>query len=109
MIFVLLNNNTKESAYDANLKLAEYHLYGSSAQGRFATWKPDNVDYDVTIYTPESSSTVNRVVSQKEFEVKDHLGNVRLVFSNLKDVNIRSILRSRYGFSGLENVNFYYR
>ena len=107
MIFVLLNNNTNESAYDANLKLAEYHLYGSSAQGRFATWKPDNVEYDVTIYTPESSSTVNRVVSQKEFEVKDHLGNVRLVFSDLKDVNIGSISRDRYKLD-VRAVNNYY-
>ena len=47
------------------------------------------------------------MVSQKEFEVKDHLGNVRLVFSDLKDVNIGSIGRSRYKLD-VRAVNNYY-
>lgn len=71
---------------------AEYHLYGSSAQGRFATWKPDNINYDVTLNSAPSSSTVNRTVSQKEFEVKDHLGNVRAVVSDFKNAENYSML-----------------
>lgn len=39
--------------------------------------------------------------------MKDHLGNVRLVFSDLKDVNIGSIGRSRYKLD-VRAVNNYY-
>jgi len=39
--------------------------------------------------------------------VKDHLGNVRLVFSDLKDVNIGNIGRTRYKLD-VRAVNNYY-
>ena len=43
----------------------------------------------------------------KYYEVKDHLGNVRLVFSDLKDVNIGTTTRYRYNLD-VRAVNNYY-
>ncbi len=106
-------------------------LYGSSAQGRFATWKPENISYSTAINPPGDTLSVERVLSQKEYEVKDHLGNVRLVFSDLKDtvagslhykLDVRAVNNYypfgmlmpdmswqssgyRYGFNGMEMDN----
>ncbi len=90
-----------------NTSVAEYHLYGSSAQGRFATWKPNDISYTSATITPGDTLSVSRIVSQKEYEVKDHLGNVRLTFSDLKDVNDDSVGVNRF-ILNVRAVNNYY-
>ncbi len=66
--------------------LAEWHIYGSAAQGRLGIWKPDR-NRDTT-----ATATVyfTRQVNLKEYELKDHLGNVTVVISDLKvaDANV---------------------
>ncbi len=63
--------------------------------------------YTVAINPPDESFNVSRTISQKEYEVKDHLGNVRLVFSDMKDVNFGALGRHRYNID-IRAVNNYY-
>ena len=77
---------TGGSSQEDDIRLAEWHLYGSSAQGRVATIKPDGIEYANTLEESATFGYLSREVSEKFYEIKDHLGNVRLVFSDLKKV-----------------------
>jgi len=79
---IRVNGHTMEDPSTTGTSVAEYHLYGSSAQGRFATWKPENISYTVAINPPDESFNVSRTISQKGTQVKDHLGNVRANVGN---------------------------
>jgi RHS repeat-associated protein len=60
--------------------LAEWHIYGSSIQGRVGIWKPEK-NRDTSLV---SDTIFTRILTMKEYELKDHLGNVTLVISDLK-------------------------
>jgi RHS repeat-associated protein len=60
--------------------LAEWHIYGSSVQGRVGIWKPEK-NRDTTIV---ADTIFTRILTMKEYELKDHLGNVTVVISDLK-------------------------
>jgi RHS repeat-associated protein len=60
--------------------LAEWHIYGSSIQGRVGIWKPEK-NRDTSLV---SDTIFTRTLSMKEYELKDHLGNVTVVISDLK-------------------------
>lgn len=137
------NYEQPEEAYQ-QIRLAEYNIYGSEGHGRFVTWKPDSLVADTVVssyavygsdslYYYRAGTQIPRIIGEKEYELKDHLGNVRAVFTDQKiprDANnhsqgfILSLLnitnqypfgmqqpnRSwsasenyRYGFNGMEN------
>ncbi len=68
-------------------KIAEWHIYGNSEQGRFSIKKPDNganVYYLDNLTQDVLDKKFSRILSFKEYEIKDHLGNVRTVISDFK-------------------------
>lgn len=62
--------------------LAEWHIYGSEADGRVAIWKPEQVR-DTSASSP---NVYTRVLTKKVYELNDHLGNVTVVITDLKEV-----------------------
>lgn len=62
------------------IMLAELHIYGNGAQGRIGMYTP-NVSRDITVQT---NDVFARILRKKQYEMKDHLGNVRVVISDLK-------------------------
>jgi RHS repeat-associated protein len=62
----------------------EWYIYGSSGHGRFARAFPVGLDkgYDNLFYP--SPTIQSRYLKHKQYELKDHLGNVRVVVSDFK-------------------------
>jgi RHS repeat-associated protein len=62
----------------------EWYIYGSSGHGRFARAFPVEGDggYDNLFY--DSPEIQSRYLKHKQYELKDHLGNVRVVVSDFK-------------------------
>jgi RHS repeat-associated protein len=67
-------------------KLAEWHIYGNGEQGRFAIKKLDQGDiyYLDPLHTDFVNKKFSRILSYKEYEIKDHLGNVRTAITDYK-------------------------
>jgi len=98
--------------------LVEYHIYGSEGHGRFATWKPDGVLYSDSlnsyavdgkdsVYHYREKEQLSREVGDRIYEVKDHLGNVRMTFSDLKNPSDVNNLSEGWVLD-LESVSNYY-
>lgn len=60
--------------------LAEFMLYGTNPQGRFGTVRSKELR-DTTLWLTDQYT---RQVDKKDYEVHDHLGNVRTVLSDMK-------------------------
>jgi hypothetical protein len=68
-------------------KLAERHVYGNEQQGRFLTKYPEelNPTYFGTELTNDiKDNKFSRQLGSKAYELKDHLGNVRVTHSDIK-------------------------
>jgi len=67
-------------------KLAEWHVYGNEQQGRFLTKYPEQEPtyYGVDINEDIRNNIFSRQLGKKAYELKDHLGNVRVTFSDVK-------------------------
>ena len=61
-------------------KLAELMVYGNAGYGRIVVMKPDTLRDTTALVT----DTYTRRIGKKEYELKDHLGNVRVVISDIK-------------------------
>ena len=67
------------------LVLSEWLVYGNATHGRFASVKPQWLERPLGPGVPLSNDTLFvREMRQTEYELKDHLGNVRAVVSDLK-------------------------
>ena len=83
---------------EVDLRLAELHIYGNSAGGRIGMYMlprydedsdPSNDHLDNRVTTELAPDLANgdiyvRQLTHKRYEMKDHLGNVRVVISDLK-------------------------
>ncbi len=70
--------------------VAEWLVYGNGGEGRIATVKPEGVEFrsglwgDTNLVQGVPPVVFSRVVGEKEYELKDHLGNIRVVVSDMK-------------------------
>lgn len=67
-------------------KLAEWHIYGNEQQGRFVTRKPETEPcYNLGgVANDVANLNFFRILDKKEYELKDHLGNVRVAIGDMK-------------------------
>ncbi len=68
-------------------KLAEWHVYGNEQQGRFMTKYPEELNptyYGTEVTDDIKDNKFKRQLGKKSYELKDHLGNVRVTFSDIK-------------------------
>ncbi len=72
--------------------LVEWVIYGNAAQGRIAEGKPSNVSRPASEGTPitQPDETFTRILDEKYYELKDHLGNARVVVSDMKQPTTES-------------------
>jgi len=72
-----------------NVRLIEWHLYGSASQGRVAISRPDTIlRRDSSYAITRSDTTIGvRRVRYRDYELKDHLGNVRAIVTDMKMSN----------------------
>ncbi len=72
--------------------LVEWVIYGNAAQGRIAEGKPSNISRPASEGTPitEPEETFTRILDEKYYELKDHLGNARVVVSDMKQPTTES-------------------
>ncbi len=72
--------------------LVEWVIYGNAAQGRIAEGKPSNISRPASTGTPitEPEETFTRILDEKYYELKDHLGNARVVVSDMKQPTTES-------------------
>ncbi|MCX6148624.1 MAG: hypothetical protein NTW25_15425 [Candidatus Kapabacteria bacterium] len=89
-------------------KLSEWHIYGNEQQGRFVTRKPDeaNLYYLDALTEDVIKKNFKRILDKKQYELKDHLGNVRVAIGDMK---IPTVTRGQAPFVVDEKaVNDYY-
>ncbi len=66
-------------------KLSEWHIYGNEQQGRFVTRKPESTLYYLANLTNDIiNKNYFRILDKKQYELKDHLGNVRATIGDYK-------------------------
>jgi RHS repeat-associated protein len=85
----------------------EWYIYGSSGHGRFARAFPVGNDggYDNLFYP--SPTIQSRYLKHKQYELKDHLGNVRVVVSDLKNSKTIGTSNPPYKAEVLAAYNYY--
>ena len=69
-----------------NVTLIEWHLYGSASQGRVAISRPDTIlRRDSAWAITRTGTTIGiRRLRYRDYELKDHLGNVRVTITDMK-------------------------
>ncbi len=72
--------------------LVEWVIYGNAAHGRVAEGKPSNISRPASEGTPiaQPVETFTRILDEKYYELKDHLGNARVVVSDMKQPTTES-------------------
>ena len=69
---------------DLEVPLSEWLVYGLKGHGRFETVKPVSETFH-TLQFIEPVTTFYRTLRYRNYELKDHLGDVRVVFNDLKE------------------------
>jgi hypothetical protein len=71
-------------------QLSEWHIYGNEQQGRFSVKKPDYDPITDPLYYLDvlkddvTKKNFFRILDKKQYELKDHLGNVRVAIGDMK-------------------------
>lgn len=66
---------------------AEWHIWGSGSEGRVGIRRPEREKlhyFDDYINYPFPTNNFSRYIRYKDYELKDHLGNVRATITDLK-------------------------
>jgi hypothetical protein len=82
-----INNIIKNQNPEFLPKLAEWHVYGNEQQGRFLTKYPEELNptyYGTEVTDDIKDNKFKRQLGKKSYELKDHLGNVRVTHSDIK-------------------------
>jgi RHS repeat-associated protein len=66
----------------------EWPVYGSDRHGRFGRLLPTPMILSADYLCDKSNTGYDRYLGYKDYELKDHLGNVRLVFSDMRLMNV---------------------
>jgi RHS repeat-associated protein len=105
------SNITKFTISDPSImpKLAEWHVYGNEQQGKFATRYPDKETY----YLQDLDNDLKhrrfaRHFDIKNYELKDHLGNVRTIVGDVKIPTITGLYPSSPYTADVKNRTEYY-
>lgn len=72
---------------NTGLNLAEWHIWGSGSEGRVGIRRPEREKlhyFDDYINYPFPTNNFSRYIRYKDYELKDHLGNVRATITDLK-------------------------
>ncbi|MBL4709024.1 MAG: RHS repeat protein, partial [Flavobacteriales bacterium] len=80
-------DNLVSGNWEATTTLIEQEIYGSSREGNFkhGIVTEQTIDWAGTnSFTKPISDETNRVMKLKNYQLTDHLGNVRVTFSDLK-------------------------
>jgi RHS repeat-associated protein len=85
-----ISNFFKYDLGNTPLELTEWHIWGNGAEGRIAVRKPEKLTlYDEDLaQKPIPTENFTRDIRRKHYEQKDHIGNVRNTYSDLKLVNL---------------------
>jgi RHS repeat-associated protein len=81
-------SNTEANRY--NMTCSEWYIYGSKSHGRFARSQEPPYNTTMPVYDPQllynagTPPIHTRRLKYKDYEIKDHLGNVTTLFSDLK-------------------------
>ncbi|MFY8161421.1 MAG: hypothetical protein ACOVNU_08835 [Candidatus Kapaibacteriota bacterium] len=82
-----INNIIKIQNPEFLPKLAEWHVYGNEQQGRFIAKYPDELNpthHGTEVTDDIKDNKFKRQLGKKSYELKDHLGNVKTTFSDIK-------------------------
>jgi RHS repeat-associated protein len=104
-----LNQQPDPLAYFAAAK-NEWLIYGSEGHGRFAKANPNDNDrwgYSNEIFLRDEPFTEDRYLKSKQYELKDHLGNVRVVLSDFKSSVVSTDSTRPYNATVLSAYNYY--
>ena len=85
------------------LSLVHWNLYGSGGQGRLGTRIPN----EPLLYSEQdvTTNTYARKIGETRYELKDHLGNVRVVVSDVKEPDAQN---PGHFLANVLSVNDYY-
>lgn len=101
-------NITQFYSYDLNnggLELEEWHLWGNGTEGRIAVRKPEKVIFyeENLAQNPIPTENFTRDIRRKHYEFKDHLGNVRITYSDLKNM----VAANDFALDLINTTNYY--
>lgn len=94
-------------AYTANL--TDWLIYGTKVVGRVGTTKPNPAISRNVGKAQDATATMlySRDMREKEYELKDHLGNVRVVVSDLKLSTSSPVGKGGFRSDSISIANYY--
>ena len=91
---------------ESGLNLSEWHIWGNGTEGRIGVRKPEvDIKYNEDLaQKPIPTENFSRNIRWKNYELKDHLGNVRVTYSDLKRIKTSP---SGFALDLINTTNYY--